>query len=204
MVFGSVPDKFLLVLASTIVLGYRPRWTNDHIFLPHWPTSVPGKLLLAFASTVILGSGIGGTCYRIFLSYDSELWDWVLALDWSVGWVNCCWSSPAQLFLFPDPEGLVTIFFCLTTLGAVEAFHLTFGAEQSRAVAWCWQAASTVARGSGPCGDPWPYIYSPLRPLHFIFIEPPLRWEEGLVILSRCPLISLSTTGGYRTHTSTK
>jgi hypothetical protein len=26
---------------------------------------------------------------------------------------NCCWSSPAQSFLGPNPAGLVTIFYCL-------------------------------------------------------------------------------------------
>jgi hypothetical protein len=26
---------------------------------------------------------------------------------------NCCWSSPAQLFLGPTPAGLMTIFYCL-------------------------------------------------------------------------------------------
>jgi hypothetical protein len=26
---------------------------------------------------------------------------------------NCCWSSPAQSFLGPSPEGLVTIFYSL-------------------------------------------------------------------------------------------
>jgi hypothetical protein len=134
MAFGSVPGKLLLVLASTFVLGYRPHWTHDRIFLPHWLTSVPGKSLLAFASTVILGSGLRGTYYHICLSHDSELWHWVLALDWSVGRVNCCWSSPVQVSLFPGPEGLVTIFFCLTTLGVVEEFHLTFGAEEGRSL----------------------------------------------------------------------
>jgi hypothetical protein len=33
--------------------------------------------------------------------------------------VNCCWSSPAQSFLFPCSAGLRTIFHCLTVLGVV-------------------------------------------------------------------------------------
>jgi hypothetical protein len=46
---------------------------------------------------------------------------WEVAIVWltvrfgSV-WVTCCWSSPAQTFLVPGPVGLMTIFFCLTTL----------------------------------------------------------------------------------------
>jgi hypothetical protein len=55
-----------------------------------------------------------------------------------------------------------------------------------------------------PCGP----MIIPLRPLSFspLFIEPPLRCEEGLVFLSRCPLtcISPSSAGGYSTSTATK
>jgi hypothetical protein len=29
---------------------------------------------------------------------------------------NCCWSSPAQLFLGRNPAGLLTIFYCLSVL----------------------------------------------------------------------------------------
>jgi hypothetical protein len=32
--------------------------------------------------------------------------------------VDCCWSSPAQWFLVASPTGLMTIFYCLTALGA--------------------------------------------------------------------------------------
>jgi hypothetical protein len=34
--------------------------------------------------------------------------------------VNCCWSTPAQSFLVPCPPGLMTIFYCPTTLGVVQ------------------------------------------------------------------------------------
>jgi hypothetical protein len=35
--------------------------------------------------------------------------------DWLL---NCCWPSPAQLFLVPSSAGLTSIFHCLTALGA--------------------------------------------------------------------------------------
>jgi hypothetical protein len=35
----------------------------------------------------------------------------------AVGPVYCCWFSAAQLCLVPNPEVLVTIFYCLTSLG---------------------------------------------------------------------------------------
>jgi hypothetical protein len=34
--------------------------------------------------------------------------------------VNCCWFSPALLFLVPSPAGLTTIFQCLMALGVVQ------------------------------------------------------------------------------------
>jgi hypothetical protein len=39
--------------------------------------------------------------------------------DWS-GQVNCCWPSPGQSFLVLSPMGLMTIFFCLITLGVMQ------------------------------------------------------------------------------------
>jgi hypothetical protein len=75
--------KFLLVLASTFILGSESRGTH-HILLSHdsgsratlTPDSLTGsvgsgKLLLAFASTVILGSESRGTHDHILLSHDS-------------------------------------------------------------------------------------------------------------------------------------
>jgi hypothetical protein len=35
--------------------------------------------------------------------------------DWLT---DCCWPSPAQWFLVPSPTGLMSIFYCLTALGA--------------------------------------------------------------------------------------
>jgi hypothetical protein len=40
-------------------------------------------------------------------------------------------------------------------------------AEQSRAVTYCWQPASTVTPGIEPRWDPWPYICSVSRLLFF-------------------------------------
>jgi hypothetical protein len=42
-------------------------------------------------------------------------------------------------------------------------------AEQSRAVPYCWQPASTVTLGIEPRWDPWPYICSVSRLLFFFF-----------------------------------
>jgi hypothetical protein len=54
-------------------------------------------------------------------------------------------------------------------------------AEQSRAVAYCRQPASTVTPGFEPRWDPWPYIYSVSRLLFFSsFVVPPLVKREGL------------------------
>jgi hypothetical protein len=36
-----------------------------------------------------------------------------------VVWVNFCWPTPAQSSLVPVPAGLMTILFCLRTLGVV-------------------------------------------------------------------------------------
>jgi hypothetical protein len=53
-----------------------------------------------------------GTCFSCWL------------LGWTNDWfltaclLNCCWSSPAQWFLVPNPTGSMTIFYSLTALGA--------------------------------------------------------------------------------------
>jgi hypothetical protein len=54
--------------------------------------------------------------------------------------------------------------------------------EQSRAVAYCRQPASTVTPGIEPHWDPWPYICSMSRLLFFFpsFVVPPLIKREGL------------------------
>jgi hypothetical protein len=79
------------------------------------------------------------------------------------GFCICCWHLPAQSFLGPSPLGIAT------------------RAEQSRAVAYCRQPASTVTLGIQPRRDPWPYICSVSRLLFFSsFIVPPLIKREGL------------------------
>jgi hypothetical protein len=65
-------------------------------------------------------------------------------------------------------------------------------AEQSSAVAYCRQPASTVTPGIEPCWDPWPYIYSTSRLLFFSFVVPPLIKREGLdVFIIGVPLLHL-------------
>jgi hypothetical protein len=53
--------------------------------------------------------------------------------------------------------------------------------EQSRAVAYCRQPASTVTAGIEPRWDPWPYICSMSRLLFFFpsFVVPPLIKKRG-------------------------
>jgi hypothetical protein len=67
----------------------------------------------------------------------------------------CCWSLPAQSFLGPSPLVLATIFYCLR----LETSSSPTRAEQSRAVAYCRQPASTVTLGIEPRWDPWPSIW---------------------------------------------
>jgi hypothetical protein len=44
---------------------------------------------------------------------------------WKVGGLNWFGASPAQPLLIPGPEGLITLFFCLTTLGVPEHYCTT-------------------------------------------------------------------------------
>jgi hypothetical protein len=70
--------KFLLVLASTVILGSEFHETHDHILLSHESGSretppvmrewLTVKLLLVLASTVLLGSEFHGTHDHILLS----------------------------------------------------------------------------------------------------------------------------------------
>jgi hypothetical protein len=51
----------LLALVSSVILGFRPHGTHDHIFLSHDSDPLSGKLLLALVSSVILGFRPHGT-----------------------------------------------------------------------------------------------------------------------------------------------
>jgi hypothetical protein len=62
--------------------------------------------------TVLNNGGI--FCSRSYvvagwLQFHNSLLDWLL---------NCCWPSAAQWSLVPSPMGLMTMFYCLTVLGA--------------------------------------------------------------------------------------
>jgi hypothetical protein len=76
----------------------------------------------------------------------------------SVGRVDCCWSSPAPSFLVPSPAGLMTIFYCLTTLGVVQLIRPV---QPSRS----WFRA------------PWPYFCF-FQTFTCFELGPPLRREE--------------------------
>jgi hypothetical protein len=71
--------------------------------------------------------------------------------------------------------------------------------EQSRAVAYCWQPASTVTPGIEPRWDPRPYIYSMSRLLFFpSFVVPPSIKREGLdFFYNWCSLTTPYSTRGH-------
>jgi hypothetical protein len=108
----------------------------------------------------------------------------------------CCWSLQAQSFSGPSPLELATYFTAsdlrlpfssppTTRRVTVEVSDLASTrvncqwAEQSRAVAYCRQPASTGTLGIEPRWDPWPYICSVSRHLFFSsFVVPPLiKWR---------------------------
>jgi hypothetical protein len=112
----------LLAFATTVILGFG---SHDHISLLSkaiylfcnsgssstrggvgLPATTLSNLLLAFA--------------RLSSQPTSSLWsgNLLVALSHVGGQVNCCWPSPAQLFLVPSPEGCMTVFFSFTALTA--------------------------------------------------------------------------------------
>jgi hypothetical protein len=72
--------------------------------------------------------------------------------------------------------------------------HIATDAEQSRAVAYCRQPASTVTLGIESRWDPWPYICSMSRFLFFFssFVVPPLIKGRGWAFLLRLTASQLS------------
>jgi hypothetical protein len=66
-------------------------------------------------------------------------------------------------------------------------------AEQSRAVAYCRQLASTVTLGIEPRWDPWPYICSVSRRFFFFFLCSSFdkREELGFFFIIGVPLLHL-------------
>jgi hypothetical protein len=57
-------------------------------------------------------------CFKVFAQQRVCMPQYGL-LSWS-SLVNCCWSTAAQSFLVLSPVGLVTIFYCLMTLGVMQ------------------------------------------------------------------------------------
>jgi hypothetical protein len=84
-------------------------------------------------------------------------------------------------------------------LPSQETPSIPIPAEQSRAVAYCRQPASTVTLGIEPHWDPWPYICSVSRNLFFfVVVVPPLIKKEGLgFFLNWCSLTTLYSTQGH-------
>jgi hypothetical protein len=66
--------------------------------------------------------------------------------------INCCWSSPAQLFLVPSPRGLTSIFSCPTDLFS---HHVLVGLQLNRGIQnfgvqhWVWDNWSSSLTLSG-------------------------------------------------------
>jgi hypothetical protein len=88
-----------------------------------------------------------------FLFYTDDCW--VSPLGWlPFGWLlNCCWHSPAQWFLVPSPTGLMTIFYCLTALGAFRpqpAFRLKSKSHYDRRTVGQCVLVSSPVWGSWP------------------------------------------------------
>jgi hypothetical protein len=56
------------------------------------------------------------------------------------GWLlNCCWLLPTQWFLVLSPTGLMTIFYCLTALGAFWPCRSSLGFVD------CWRGSRYIA-----------------------------------------------------------
>jgi hypothetical protein len=61
----------------------------------------------------------------------------------AVGRVNRCWPSPAQSFLVPSPEGLMTIIYSVTTLGVVGPLYNDWTLGRKRTSPYHYNASLT-------------------------------------------------------------
>jgi hypothetical protein len=110
-----------------------PKW----LFPPRARTRAVGRdvwrltaeLLLVLATAVTLGFESHGTYVHFILSdgcgcfQNSSVLELTLFEDWLTDWMlSCCWPLPAEWSLVPSPMGIMTIFFCLTALGAFRLF----------------------------------------------------------------------------------
>jgi hypothetical protein len=87
-----------VAINSRFLCGFQP----DSLFINVWGL----KVRIMSRSTVRHLSGAHG---QIFITVTQ------LRLCWCEGEslvYNCCWSTPAQLFLGPSPAGLTTVFCC--------------------------------------------------------------------------------------------
>jgi hypothetical protein len=88
------------------------------------------------------------------LTANHQLWRYTCSeLLW--GQVNCCWSLPAQSHLVPilSPAGLMTIFYCLTTLGVMQLTLTDWLTDYFSRLGKLLRALSnTVTLGSESCG----------------------------------------------------
>jgi hypothetical protein len=115
----------LLALASTVILDSEPQGTHDHDLV----SDGSGTNWLSVCWVIAAGSRqhsyfwfrVPRTNEHILLSHHSE--SRAILFDWLTDWLpNCCWTSPAQLFLVPSLTGLMTIFYCLTALGVGQLY----------------------------------------------------------------------------------
>jgi hypothetical protein len=101
----------------------------------------------------------------------------------------CDWRSGSQSVLVSNPHlGITTRYlllfdsYSLVIVGRpLWQEGIFYRAEQSKAVAYCRQPASTATLGIEPRWDPWPiYLFSVKTFVVFSFVVPPLIKREGL------------------------
>jgi hypothetical protein len=91
-------DKLLLVLGSTVILGFRSR-----------KRSMTKIIVASYTCTYVIWGGATTSTRGQGRSCCVN------------NWLSDCWLSPAQWFYVPSPTELMTIFYCLTVL---EAFRV--------------------------------------------------------------------------------
>jgi hypothetical protein len=79
---------------------------------------IPSVVFLCFCARVLTGWPLACNLFITPTVDFRAMAVYSLAIYWLTDWLmlNCCWSSPAQWFLVPNPTGLVIVFYYLTDL----------------------------------------------------------------------------------------